>query len=128
MEKIQTLEQLDKVGLKICELLNVGIDKASVIIPETFQQYIQYTIAINSLWLCVIVVIALCVIAAGIYFRCKLDKDDLMYGEAVTLTYALPIACVVILIIPTSIVIEPLLKAIFAPNILIIEKFSYLLK
>lgn len=128
MEKIQTLEQLDKVGLKICELLNVGIDKASVIIPETFQQYIQYTIAINSLWLCVIVFIGLCILAIGMYCRCKLDKNDCMYGEAVTLTYALPIAGEIILLIPTSIVIEPLLKAIFAPNILIIEKFSYLLK
>ena len=45
MEKIQTIEQLDKVGVKICEMLNVSIDKASVILPETFQQFIYFTIA-----------------------------------------------------------------------------------
>lgn len=49
MDKIQTIEQLDKVGLKICEMLNVSIDKASVISPETFQQFIYFTIASDTL-------------------------------------------------------------------------------
>ena len=42
MDKIQTIEQLDKVGVKICAMLNVSIDKASVILPETFQQFIYF--------------------------------------------------------------------------------------
>ena len=48
-EKIQTIEQLDKVGLKICEILNVSIDKASIILPETLQQFIYFTIASDAL-------------------------------------------------------------------------------
>ena len=40
MEKIQSIEQLDALGTKICELLQVGIDKASVVVPETLQQIV----------------------------------------------------------------------------------------
>lgn len=53
MDKIQTIEQLDKVGLKLCEMMNVSIDKASTIIPETFQQYIQYVISNNYFYMLV---------------------------------------------------------------------------
>lgn len=39
MEKIESVKQLDELGIKICEMLQVGIDKANVILPETFQQH-----------------------------------------------------------------------------------------
>ena len=42
MEKIQSIEQLDALSVKICELLQVGIDKASVVVPETLQQIVAW--------------------------------------------------------------------------------------
>ena len=33
MNKINSIEQLDALGTKICELLQVGIDKANTVVP-----------------------------------------------------------------------------------------------
>lgn len=40
MEKIESIEQLDALGVKICEMLQVGIDKANTVVPETLQQMV----------------------------------------------------------------------------------------
>ena len=48
MEKLESIEQLDALGTKICELLQVGIDKASVVVPETLQQIVAWTLYNNA--------------------------------------------------------------------------------
>lgn len=119
MEKIQTLEQLDKVGTKICELLNVSIDKANIIIPETMQQYINYTICIDSVLLTIMTII---LILIGIHikkcFNSPEPEDPIIAGFEMMATTAVIIAYVVLF--------TELLKAFIAPNMLIIEKFSQL--
>lgn len=130
MDKIQTIEQLDKVGLKICEMLNVSIDKASVILPETFQQFIYFTIASDALEM---VLLPLGVIVMW-FLRSKLLNNklgiDIVDGEAreVVTSLTFIIASIVSLIFAICWVINvfEILEAILAPNMLIIEKFSQL--
>lgn len=130
MEKIQTIEQLDKVGLKICEMLNVSIDKASVILPETFQQFIYFTIASDALEM---VLLPLGVFVMW-FLRSKLLNNklgiDIVDGEAreVVTSLTFIIASIVSLIFAICWVINvfEILEAILAPNMLIIEKFSQL--
>lgn len=130
MDKIQTIEQLDKVGLKICEMLNVSIDKASVILPETFQQFIYYTIVSDAL--------NLILLPLGIFvmwlLRSKLLNNklgiDIINDEArsvVTfLTFIIASVVSVTFVVCWIINVFEILEAILAPNMLIIEKFSQL--
>lgn len=131
MDKIQTIEQLDKVGLKICEMLNVSIDKASIILPETFQQFIQFTIASDAL--------NLILLPLGIFvmwlLRSKLLNNklgiDIIDDEArsvvTSLTFIIASVVSVTFVICWIINVFEILKAILAPNMLIIEKFSQLM-
>lgn len=131
MDKIQTIEQLDKVGLKICEMLNVSIDKASVILPETFQQFIYYTIASDAL--------NLILLPLGIFvmwlLRSKLLNNklgiDIIDDEArsvvTSLTFIIASVVSVTFVVCWIINVFDILEAILAPNMLIIEKFSQLM-
>lgn len=131
MDKIQTIEQLDKVGVKICEMLNVSIDKASVVIPETFQQFIYFTIASDALEM---VLLPLGVFVMW-FLRSKLLNNklgiDIVNGEArevVTfLTFIIASGVSIIFAIRWILSVFEILKAILAPNILIVEKFSRLM-
>lgn len=129
MDKIQTIEQLDKVGLKICEMLNVSIDKASTIIPETFQQYIQYVIATDVLLLILFpIIIFVCWFARHKILHSKIVIENDEQEEVTVLT---TIGCIVISFISILIwvvCILDLIEAILAPNMLIIEKLSELSK
>lgn len=49
MEKIESIEQLDALGVKICEMLQVGIDKANTVVPETLQQMVAWTLYNNAI-------------------------------------------------------------------------------
>ena len=130
MEKIQTIEQLDKVGLKICEMLNVSIDKASVILPETFQQFIYFTIASDALEM---VLLPLGVFVMW-FLRSKLLNNklgiDIVDGEArdvvTSLTFIIASVVSLSFAICWFINVFEILEAILAPNMLIIEKFSQL--
>ena len=132
MDKIQTIEQLDKVGLKICEMLNVSIDKASVIIPETFQQFIYFTIASDALE---VVLLTLGMFVMW-FLRSKLLNNklgiDIVDDEArdIVTSVTFIIASIVSLFFVVCWVINvfEILKAILAPNMLIIEKLSVLSK
>lgn len=131
MDKIQTIEQLDKVGLKICEMLNVSIDKASIILPETFQQFIQFTIASDAL--------NLILLPLGIFvmwlLRSKLLNNklgiDIIDDEArsvvTSLTFIIASGVSVTFVVCWIINVFEILEAILAPNMLIIEKFSQLM-
>jgi hypothetical protein len=129
MEKIQTIEQLDKVGLKICEMLNVSIDKASTFIPETFQQYIQYVIATD---------VFLLMLFPIIIFVCWFTRHKILHSKIVIelddqeeVTVLTTCGCIVISffsILIWVVCILDLIEAILAPNMLIIEKLSELSK
>lgn len=131
MDKIQTIEQLDKVGLKICEMLNVSIDKASIILPETFQQFIQFTIASDAL--------DLILLPLGIFvmwlLRSKLLNNklgiDIIDDEArsvvTSLTFIIASGISITFVVCWIINVFEILEAILAPNMLIIEKFSQLM-
>lgn len=130
MDKIQTIEQLDKVGLKICEMLNVSIDKASIILPETFQQFIYFTIASDALEM---ILLPICLFIMW-FLRNKLLNNklgiDIVDSEAreVVTSLTFIIASIISLIFAICWVINvfEILEAILAPNMLIIKKFSQL--
>lgn len=130
MEKIQTIEQLDKVGLKICEILNVSIDKASIILPETLQQFIYFTIASDALE----IVLSPLGVFVMWFLRSKLLNNklgiDIVDGEArdfvTSLTFIIASVASLSFAICWFINIFEILEAILAPNMLIIEKFSQL--
>ena len=129
MEKIQTIEQLDKVGLKICEMLNVSIDKASTFIPETFQQYIQYVIATDVFLLILFpIIIFVCWFARHkiLHSKIVIELDDQEEVTVLTTCGCIVISFFSILIWMVSIL--DLIEAILAPNMLIIEKLSELSK
>lgn len=129
MDKIQTIEQLDKVGLKICEMMNVSIDKASTFIPETFQQYIQYVIVTDAFLL---------ILFPIIIFACWFARHKILHSKIVTelddqeeVTVLTTCGCIVISffsILIWVISMLDLIEAILAPNILIIEKLTELSK
>lgn len=123
MEKIQTLEQLDKVGTKICELLNVSIDKANIIIPETMQQYINYTICIDSVLLTIMTII---LILIGIHIKKCFNSPELGDPIIAGLIAGFEMMATTAVIIAYVVLFAELLKAFIAPNMLIIEKFSQL--
>lgn len=129
MDKIQTIEQLDKVGVKICEMLNVSIDKASTIIPETFQQYIQYVIVTDVFLLMLFpIIIFVCWFARHKFLHSKIVIEN---DEQEDVTIVITFICIVISFFSILIWIDcilDLIEAILAPNILFIEKLSELSK
>lgn len=129
MDKIQTIEQLDKVGLKICEMLNVSIDKASTFIPETFQQYIQYVIATEAILLILLpITIFACWFARHKILYSKIVIEVGMQEEA---NFLITCGCIVISFFSILVWVHSifdLFGAILAPNILIIEKLTELSK
>lgn len=129
MDKIQTIEQLDKVGLKVCEMLNVGIDKTSVIIPETFQQYIQYVIVTDVFLLILFpIIIFACWFARHKILHSKIVIENDEQEEVTVLTTCVCVVISFISILIWIVSILDLIEAILAPNMLIIEKLSELSK
>lgn len=85
MEKIESIEHLDALGVKICEMLQVGIDKANTVVPETLQQMVAWTLynnAIMSLFLVAIIAL-LTWIMIPLCKKCISVDDDpveIVYG------------------------------------------------
>lgn len=130
MEKIESIEQLDALGTKICELLQVGIDKASVVVPETLQQIVAWTLynnATTSLFLVALIAL-LSWIMISLCKKCVWDSDNpvvMMYGAgAVGCFIAIAVSCEQL--ITESIPL--LIKALVAPNLVIIEQLGGLVK
>lgn len=132
MGKIQSIEQLDALGVKICEILQVGIDKANIVVPETLQQLVAWVLwgnAITSIILSVIIVALIWIIVP----LCKKvipnfgDEDPFIFIYAVTI--GVGSFCVLLAFIHLSMVSLPsLIKALVAPNLVIIEQLGGLLK
>ena len=130
MEKIESIEQLDALGAKICELLQVGIDKASVVVPETLQQIVAWTLYKNatmSLFLIAIIAV-LARIMIPLCKKCVSTADDpvvMMYGAGTGGCFiGITMACVHLM----TESIPLLIKALVAPNLVIIEQLGGLVK
>ena len=130
MEKLESIEQLDALGTKICELLQVGIDKASVVIPETLQQIVAWTLynnATTSLFLVALIAL-LSWIMIPLCKKCVSIGDDpviMLYGAGTVGCFiGITMACVHLM----TESIPLLIKALVAPNLVIIEQLGGLMK
>ena len=130
MNKINSIEQLDALGAKICELLQVGIDKANTVVPETLQQIVAWTLYKNAtMSLFLIAIIAVLIwIMIPLCKKCISSGDNpvvMMYGTGVSGCF-IGIAASCEQLITES--IPSLIKALVAPNLVIIEQLGGLVK
>ena len=133
MEKIESIEQLDALGAKICELLQVGIDKASIVIPETLKQIVAWQIWENA---ALSVVCILTIISSFIIVKQTVKKlvekfgeeDEVFTGGKITLV-AISAICFLFSFLSLIFYTIPLfIKALVAPNLVIIEQLGGLVK
>lgn len=130
MNKINSIEQLDALGVKICELLQVGIDKTSVVVPETLQQIVAWTLynnATTSLFLVALITL-LTWIMISLCKKCVSSGDNpvvMMYGAGAAGCF-IGIATSCGQLITESIPL--LIKTLVAPNLVIIEQLGELVK
>lgn len=129
MEKIESIEQLDSLGTKICELLQVGIDKANTG-SEPLQQIVAWTLynnATTSLFLVALIAL-LTWIMIPLCKKCVPIGDDpvvMVYGTgAGVCLIGITMACVHLM----TESIPALIKALVAPNLVIIEQLGGLVK
>ena len=132
MEKIESIEQLDALGVKICEMLQVGIDKANTVVPETLQQMVAWEIwgnAIASIFLAIVIVALIRIIVP----LCKRFISDVANDdEAFILRGAVIVVCSVCVLFSLIHLLREslpsLIKALIAPNLVIIEQLGGLIK
>lgn len=132
MEKIESIEQLDALGVKICELLQVGIDKANTVVPDTLQQIVAWEIwrnAIVSIFL-VAFIVALIRIIVPLCKKVIRDIDDvaphtLIYEITITISSYCALCAIAYLSFES---LPSLIKALVAPNLVIIEQLGGLVK
>lgn len=132
MEKIESIEQLDALNTKICELLQVGTDKANTVVPETLQQIVAWEIwgnAIASIFLAIVIVTLIGIIVP----LCKRFILDVSNDDAAfILQGAVIVVCSICVVVSlTHLLGEPLpglIKALVAPNLVIIEQLGGLVK
>lgn len=133
MEKINSIEQLDALGVKICELLQVGIDKASIVVPDTLQQIVAWTLYKNatmSVMLVIIIAVLGCInISLLKKFASTFEKIDdpmiIIYGVGAGVCFLALMFSSVHLLIES---IPCFIKALVAPNLVIIEQLGGLVK
>lgn len=133
MEKINSIEQLDALSAKICELLQVGIDKASVVIPETLQQIVAWTLYKNAtmsvMIVIVIAVLSWITILLSKKFVSNFEKIDepmvVIYGVGTGMCF-LTLTFSFVYLLTES--IPSFIKALVAPNLVIIEQLGGLVK
>lgn len=132
MNKINSIEQLDALGVKICEMLQVGIDKANTVVPETLQQIVAWEIWGNA----ITSIILLAIIVALIRIIVPLGKGVISAfannDEAFVIriwTIGLCSLCVLLAFMHLSFESLPsLIKVLVAPNLVIIEQLGGLVK
>lgn len=133
MNKINSIEQLDALGTKICELLQVGIDKASIVVPDTLQQIVAWTLYKNAttsiILVAVIAVLGWITISLSKKFVSEFKKLDgsmiIPYGSGVGVCFLCLTFASVHLLTES---IPSLIKALVAPNLVIIEQLGGLVK
>lgn len=132
MEKIESIEQLDALGVKICEMLQVGIDKANTVVPETLQQIVAWEIwgnAITSIFLTIVIVALIRIIVP----LCKRFISDVVNDDgAFIIRGAVIVVCSVCVSISLIHLLTEslpgLIKVLVAPNLVIIEQLGGLVK
>lgn len=132
MENIESIEQLDALGVKICEMLQVGIDKANTVVPETLQQIVAWEIwgnAITSIIL-VAIIVALIRIIVPLFKKVISDfaNDDdsfIISGLAIGICSVCALLAFMYLSFES---LPSLIKALVAPNLVIIEQLGGLVK
>ena len=132
MEKIESIQQLDALGVKICEMLQVGIDKANTAVPETLQQIVAWQIwgnAITSIFLAIVIVALIRILVP----LCKGFISDVVNDDgAFIVRGAVIVVCFVCLSISLIHLLTEslpsLIKALIAPNLIIIEQLGGLVK
>ena len=132
MEKIESIEQLDALDAKICELLQVGIDKASTVVPETLQQIIAWEIwgnGIASIFLAIVIVALIRIIVP----LCKRFVSDVVNDDAAFIFRGavLVVCSICVLVSLVHLLTESLpslIRALIAPNLVIIEQLGGLVK
>lgn len=127
---LTTVEQLDALSAKICELLQVNADKAETVVPETLQQIVALEFY-NNLTLSIVLTLIsflLCYVIVRLVRKIFIEGDSseqaifivmlgvLMFGLAFALVH------LIVSVIPT------LIKASVAPNLIIIEKLGEVIK
>ena len=132
MEKIESIEQLDALGVKICEMLQVGIDKANTVVPETLQQIVAWEIWWNAITSIVLVAFIVALIRI-IVPLCKRFISDFANDDEFFIVRGAVIAacfvCVLLAFMHLSFESFPsLIKALVAPNLVIIEQLGGLVK
>ena len=132
MENINSIEQLDALGAKICELLQVGIDKANTVVPETLQQIVAWQIwnnGILSILSFIVIIISFILIK---HFSKKfsegIDKDDDLIEAARGGAIAICVIVSFFSFLILSQTIPALIKVLTAPNLVIIEQLGGLVK
>ena len=132
MENINSIEQLDALGAKICELLQVGIDKANTVVPETLQQIIAWQMwnnGILSILSFIVIIISFILIK---HFSKKfsegIDKDDELIEAARGGAIAICVIVSFLSFLILSQTIPALIKVLTAPNLVIIEQLGGLIK
>lgn len=133
MGKIQSIEQLDALGVKICEMLQVGIDKANIVIPETLQQIVAWQMWENASMFVVLVLFVIILFnivkQTSKDFVLGFDKDDeiIEAGRGAVVVFGCTVIALSlgILIFGT---IPALIKSLVAPNLVIIEQLGGLVK
>ena len=132
MEKIESIQQLDALGVKICEMLQVGIDKANTAVPETLQQIVAWQIwgnAITSIFLAIVIVALIRILVP----LCKRFISDVVNDDgAFIVRGAVIVVCFVCLSISlihlSTESLPSLIKVLIAPNLIIIEQLGGLVK
>lgn len=132
MGKIQSIEQLDALGAKICELLQVGIDKANTVVPETLQQIVAWQIWGNAITSIILLAITVALIRI-IVPLCKrfisdfanVDETFIARGAALVVCFVCVLLSLIHLLMES---LPSLIKALVAPNLVIIEQLGGLVK
>lgn len=133
MEKINSIEQLDALSAKICELLQVGIDKASVVVPETLQQIVAWTLYKNATMSVMIVIVIAVLSWITILLSKKFVSNFEEIDEPMVVIYSvgtgmcfLTLTFSFVYLLTES--IPSFIKALVAPNLVIIEQLGGLVK
>ena len=132
MEKIESIEQLDALGVKICEMLQVGIDKANTVVPETLQQIVAWEIWGNAITSIILLAIIVALIRIIVPFDKRTISDfdndvDAFVARGVVIGVCLVgVLCAIMYLATES--LPNLIKAVVAPNLVIIERLGGLVK
>ena len=123
---LTTVEQLDALSVKICELLQVNADKSETVVPETLQQIVALEFY-NNLALCIVLTLIsflLCYVIVKLVHKVFTEGDSSEQAIFIVMIGGLSFGLAFALVHLIISVIPTLVKASVAPNLIIIEKLG----